>query len=538
MIEGIRLAWKIFSFSDVKSSSSSSTSSATPDRSPSASFQRRRRHRRVPLHRACSLPLPGNSGGRVTRPGAYQIVRTRGAARQHRVAIPQGVEPGTEFTTIVAGFERVVTCPPTSRPGNFVRISVPGHAQSKQFFLKMAPLTRLPVPLLQQNMDTIGSTKQRANAKNNKIKSETNLVKIKVKVPVDVQPGTIFLAKSKHDGKQYSVTCPAKIPRNRKLKFMVPATRVEEDREATDLDTSHSNSCVACMNAAAGSLEAKKQGDTNAVYLRYDETLAHGWMRQVCSEHSCPLSQWVYKPKDEQMDDSAITVKDHQEDGSLESSSHLAFCRSMTTLPGRDKRLQTGILSFVPPSQAGPKSSLPNNANDADRDLTDIQALPLDEKTEWFRTTCQNLGGLWEDGNIKVVVRRDFLLEDSVKAVMSLSPANLRQPWRLEFVGEPAIDSGGVTREWFELVSEELNDPEQSLFITTNVANQMCVDINPDSGKDQCKQTGMEITQNLSLPSSRTTSYFYPPFLSCSFYCWRPLGSLSLRWTSPGTRLV
>ena len=64
---------------------------------------------------------------------------------------------------------------------------------------------------------------------------------------------------------------------------------------------------------------------------------------------------------------------------------------------------------------------------------------------------------------------------------MSLSRADMRKRWRIEFVGEPAIDSGGVTREWFQLVTEQIFNPDLGLWLSS-VNNQICMLINPASG--------------------------------------------------------
>ena len=78
-------------------------------------------------------------------------------------------------------------------------------------------------------------------------------------------------------------------------------------------------------------------------------------------------------------------------------------------------------------------------------------------------------------------VRRQFLLEDSVDAVMSLSRKDLRKLWRFEFIGEEYIDAGSVTREWFELVCKEIFDPDKGLWMSSTT-NQMSITINPASG--------------------------------------------------------
>jgi E3 ubiquitin-protein ligase NEDD4 len=53
--------------------------------------------------------------------------------------------------------------------------------------------------------------------------------------------------------------------------------------------------------------------------------------------------------------------------------------------------------------------------------------------------------------------------------------------WRFEFIGEAGIDAGGLTREWFHLVSQEIFDSDMGLWQSSQV-NQMCMQINPASG--------------------------------------------------------
>jgi HECT-domain (ubiquitin-transferase) len=48
-------------------------------------------------------------------------------------------------------------------------------------------------------------------------------------------------------------------------------------------------------------------------------------------------------------------------------------------------------------------------------------------------------------------------------------------------MGEAGVDAGGVAREWFQLVSEQLFNPAFALFQYSSI-NQMCMQINPSSG--------------------------------------------------------
>lgn len=49
-----------------------------------------------------------------------------------------------------------------------------------------------------------------------------------------------------------------------------------------------------------------------------------------------------------------------------------------------------------------------------------------------------------------VKIRREHILEDSLNnLVRNTSPAEMKRPMRVEFVNEPAIDEGGVIKEYF-----------------------------------------------------------------------------------------
>jgi hypothetical protein len=68
-----------------------------------------------------------------------------------------------------------------------------------------------------------------------------------------------------------------------------------------------------------------------------------------------------------------------------------------------------------------------------------------------------------------------------MNSMESILPADMRKIFRFEFIDEPGLDAGGVTREWYHLLSSELFNPDCGLFQYSAV-NQMCMQINPNSG--------------------------------------------------------
>jgi hypothetical protein len=106
---------------------------------------------------------------------------------------------------------------------------------------------------------------------------------------------------------------------------------------------------------------------------------------------------------------------------------------------------------------------------------------PFRTKEAWFRGQISALQIPWEEGHIRINVRREHLLKDAFEAFVSVKREDMRKTFRFEFQGEPGVDAGGVARELFQLASEQLCHPDMGLF-TYSAINQMCMQINPMSG--------------------------------------------------------
>jgi hypothetical protein len=451
-MEGIRHAWKILTFSSAHSSPSRPRS-ATGETTNDTSRFSRRRPRRLSLHRACSLPVsslpPAGKPGRCVRPGAYEITKTQGAPRHYRVIIPIGTEPGSDFTAVVGQQEIQATCPLTSQPGNYVRVTVPGDPIIRQRFLKVGSLTT-PQETNPQTLTAFPVLHKKGS--------------FKVWVPPRVQPGMTFVATIKR--KQYSITCPENVPRNRKIRVSLVA---EEENPMSSQIAKRCGDLPTCPNPCEEldtSITADSSEDeTEDVVLRQQQLKYHdggGWIRRLRPWDG--KWEWV------------------RNDNNDDENNSQAYCRRLQLLQSKDSRLPTGTLCLVPVEESLAESILEQEDSHANT-ISSVQTQPLEEKTEWFRSFCQQVSAIHVNKSIKIVVRREHLLEDSVQAVLSLSPEQLQQPWKFEFVHEPAVDSGGVTREWFQLVSEELFDVDNGLWVMTGTEHQMSVAINPDSGK-------------------------------------------------------
>lgn len=115
-------------------------------------------------------------------------------------------------------------------------------------------------------------------------------------------------------------------------------------------------------------------------------------------------------------------------------------------------------------------------------DISRAQAMQFDQKVRWFEEKCQQLRYNWERGHIQVRVRRSNLLEDSVDLFKSLGQEDFRKIWQVQFIDEPGLDAGGLSREWFQLLSSEIFDPDTGLFRCSQT-NQMAFEADPSSSK-------------------------------------------------------
>jgi len=78
-------------------------------------------------------------------------------------------------------------------------------------------------------------------------------------------------------------------------------------------------------------------------------------------------------------------------------------------------------------------------------------------------------------------VPRGWIFEDNVVAIMDLRSENLRTRLMVKFKGKDALDYGGVSREWFFLLSHEMFNPSYELF-EYSAHDNYTLQINPASG--------------------------------------------------------
>nr|XP_043618820.1 E3 ubiquitin-protein ligase UPL1 [Erigeron canadensis] len=102
--------------------------------------------------------------------------------------------------------------------------------------------------------------------------------------------------------------------------------------------------------------------------------------------------------------------------------------------------------------------------------------LDFDNKRAYFRSRIseQHLGG-----SLHISVRRAYLLEDSYHRLRIRSLQDMKGRLNVRFQGEEGIDAGGLTREWYQVLSRVIFDKGALLFTTGG--NNATFQPNPNS---------------------------------------------------------
>lgn len=259
-----------------------------------------------------------------------------------------------------------------------------------------------------------------------------------VNVPQGVRPGQAFALIA--NGQRVMVTCPANARPGQKIRFQLPIK-------------------LSC-------------DEIQSIKLNYQKD---GWIRCLSTDLTF---HWA---RSEVIPDLGQENGNQTLEWAFEKTAFVRELRALTA--GTSASKTTHSLQLVPAKDAALSTVVPaiNNGTSLAQELSRYAAMPFQHKEAWFRQQIAKLQVPWEDGHIKINVRRENLLEDSMEATESITQADMRKIFRFEFISEPGVDAGGVAREWFQLVSDTLFNPDFALWSYSSI-NQMCMQINPSSG--------------------------------------------------------
>jgi E3 ubiquitin-protein ligase HUWE1 len=105
--------------------------------------------------------------------------------------------------------------------------------------------------------------------------------------------------------------------------------------------------------------------------------------------------------------------------------------------------------------------------------------IDFDNKRAYFRSRIRQQHEQHRSGPLRISVRRAYVLEDSYNQLRMRPTQDLRGRLNVQFQGEEGIDAGGLTREWYQLLSRVVFDKGALLF--TTVGNHVTFQPNPNS---------------------------------------------------------
>ncbi|KAA8527075.1 hypothetical protein F0562_008696 [Nyssa sinensis] len=105
--------------------------------------------------------------------------------------------------------------------------------------------------------------------------------------------------------------------------------------------------------------------------------------------------------------------------------------------------------------------------------------IDFDNKRAYFRSRIRQQHEQHLSGPLRISVRRAYVLEDSYNQLRMRPSLDLKGRLNVHFQGEEGIDAGGLTREWYQLLSRVIFDKGALLF--TTVGNNATFQPNPNS---------------------------------------------------------
>jgi len=194
------------------------------------------------------------------------------------------------------------------------------------------------------------------------------------------------------------VTCPANARPGQKIRFQLPIKLSSDEIQSIKLNY-QKDGWIRCLST----------------------DLTFHWVRSEGESSEQEPSQWAFE--------------------------HTAYVREMRVMTAASSSKATHSLQLVPARDAALFTVVPaiNNGTSLAQELSRYAAMPFQHKEAWFRQQIAKLQVPWEDGHIKINVRRENLLEDSMEATESITQADMRKIFRFEFIAEPGTEVSSET---------------------------------------------------------------------------------------------
>lgn len=208
-----------------------------------------------------------------------------------------------------------------------------------------------------------------------------------------MRPGQAFALIA--NGQRVMVTCPANARPGQKIRFQLPIKLSSDEIQSIKLNY-QKDGWIRCLSTDLTFHWVRSEGDADS------------------EQEAKKKLEWAFE--------------------------QTAFVRELRTLAaGTSTSKATHSLQLVPAKDAALSTVVPaiNNGTSLAQELSRYAAMPFQHKEAWFRQQIAKLQVPWEDGHIKINVRRENLLEDSMEATESITQSDMRKIFRFEFIAEP-----------------------------------------------------------------------------------------------------
>ena len=92
---------------------------------------------------------------------------------------------------------------------------------------------------------------------------------------------------------------------------------------------------------------------------------------------------------------------------------------------------------------------------------------PYEAKSLWLKEFLNRIRIPWTQESIKLIVLREDLVNSSINNLDLFTAEDMHKEFQVTFLGEIAMDAGGLLREWFTLLMKIMFSEETGMFQTT-----------------------------------------------------------------------
>ncbi|XP_050691382.1 ubiquitin-protein ligase E3A-like isoform X2 [Eriocheir sinensis] len=126
----------------------------------------------------------------------------------------------------------------------------------------------------------------------------------------------------------------------------------------------------------------------------------------------------------------------------------------------------------------------------------------------------QVIEGMAANPYLKLRVRRDHIIDDALvelEMVALDNPGDLKKQMVVEFEGEQGIDEGGVSKEFFQLIVEQIFNPDYAMFCFNNESRTFW--FNPNCFENDAQFTLVGIVLGLAIYNNVILDVHFPPVM-------------------------